>query len=109
MILATSDMLANTLRVAAASASIGIAAAVLSVFVVLRRWAYLGEGIAHAGFGGVGTAYLLAIIFPAINDGPYIFLISAAFALATAVAVASISRRRAVSGDAAVGIFVAAA
>ena len=109
MILATSAMLANMLRVGLASASIGIAAAVLSVFVVLRRWAYLGEGIAHAGFGGIGTAVLLTIAFPAINDGLFIFFIGAGFAFATAIAVAWISRRRAVSGDAAVGIFVAAA
>jgi ABC-type Mn2+/Zn2+ transport system permease subunit len=108
-ILATSDVLANTLRVAAASAALGVAAAVLSVFVVLRRWAYLGEGIAHAGFGGVGTGVLLAIAFPVLNDGTAIFLIGAGFAMATAVAVAWISRHRAVSGDTAVGIFVAAA
>jgi ABC-type Mn2+/Zn2+ transport system permease subunit len=108
-ILADSETLANTFRVAAASAALGVAAAVLSVFVVLRRWAYLGEGIAHAGFGGVGTAVLLAIAFPAINDEAIIFLISAGFALATAMAVAWISRHRAVSGDTAVGIFVAAA
>jgi len=99
----------NTIRVAVASASVGIAGAVLSVFVVLRRWAYLGDGIAHAAFGGIGTAVLLAIAFPWLNDGPPIFMIGAGFALATAAAVAWISRRRAVSGDAAIGMFVAAA
>lgn len=99
----------DTFRVAIASASVGIAAAVLSVFVVLRRWAYLGDGIAHAAFGGIGTAVLLTIAFPMLNTGPAIFAIGAGFALATAGAVAWISRRRAVSGDAAIGIFVAAA
>jgi ABC-type Mn2+/Zn2+ transport system permease subunit len=107
--LADADVLANTLRVAAATAALGVAAAVLSVFVVLRHWAYLGEGIAHAGFGGVGTAVLLAIAVPTLNDGTVIFVIGAGFALATALGVAWISRRRAVSGDSAVGIFVAAA
>jgi ABC-type Mn2+/Zn2+ transport system permease subunit len=107
--LAFSDFVIQSLRVGAASASVGVAGAVLSVFVVLRRWAYLGDGIAHAGFGGIGTAVLLAIEFPSLNNGPAIFMIGAGFALATAVAVGWISRRRAVSGDAAVGIFVAAA
>ena len=98
----------DTLRAGLASASVGVAGAVLSVFVVLRRWAYLGEGIAHAGFGGIGTAVLLSIAFPALNNGPAIYFIATVFSLATAVAVASISRSRAVSGDAAIGIFVAA-
>ncbi|HEX4055608.1 MAG TPA: metal ABC transporter permease [Tepidisphaeraceae bacterium] len=105
---ADSSIWPELLRAGLASASVGVAGAVLSVFVVLRRWAYLGDGIAHAGFGGIGTAVLLTIAFPALNNGTAIFLIGAGFAIATALAVASISRRRAVSGDAAIGIFVAA-
>jgi ABC-type Mn2+/Zn2+ transport system permease subunit len=106
--LADSSVWPDILRAVLVSISVGVAGAVLSVFVVLRRWAYLGDGIAHAGFGGIGTAVLLTIAFPSLNDGTTIFLIGAAFALATAVAMAWISRRRAVSGDAAIGIFVAA-
>jgi manganese transport system permease protein len=107
-VLGESGAASNALRAAAASASVGIAGAVLSVFVVLRRWAYLGDGIAHAGFGGIGTAVLLSIAFPALNNGTAIYFIATLFSLATALAVASISRRSAVSGDAAIGIFVAA-
>jgi ABC-type Mn2+/Zn2+ transport system permease subunit len=107
-ILGDSSAASDAFRAVAASASVGIAGAVLSVFVVLRRWAYLGDGIAHAGFGGIGTAVLLSIAFPALNNGTAIYLIATVFSLATALAVASISRRRAVSGDAAIGIFVAA-
>ena len=45
------------LQISLVSASaIGVACAMLSVFVILRRWAFIGEGIAHAGFGGAGTA-----------------------------------------------------
>jgi ABC-type Mn2+/Zn2+ transport system permease subunit len=107
-ILGDSGAASDALRAVAASASVGIAGAVLSVFVVLRRWAYLGDGIAHAGFGGIGTAVLLSVAFPALNNGTAIYLIATLFSLATALAVASISRRQAVSGDAAIGIFVAA-
>ncbi len=51
---------------------------------------------------------MLSIAFPILNNGPAIYFIATLFSLATALAVASISRRRAVSGDAAIGIFVAA-
>lgn len=98
----------DLIRAGLTSASVGVAGAVLSVFVVLRRWAYLGDGIAHAGFGGIGTALLLSIAYPALNNGAAIYLIATIFSLATALAVGWISRRRAVSGDAAIGIFVAA-
>ena len=37
-----------TLFALLASAAVAIACAALSVFVVARRWAFIGEGIAHA-------------------------------------------------------------
>jgi ABC-type Mn2+/Zn2+ transport system permease subunit len=97
------------LRSAAVAGAVGIAAAVLSVFVVLRKWAYLGDGISHAGFGGVGTAVLISLAFPSLNDGTPIYLIASVFALATAGGIAWASRKKGVSGDVAIGIFVAAA
>jgi manganese/iron transport system permease protein len=97
----------SQIRATVALSAMGIAGAVLSVFVVLRRWAYMGEGISHAGFGGVGTALLLSLAFPSLNNQGAVYCIAAAFALATAMAVAWLSRARAVSGDTAIGIFVA--
>ena len=41
--------------------SVAAACAVLSVFVVSRRWAFIGEGIGHSGFGGAGTVWMLAL------------------------------------------------
>jgi ABC-type Mn2+/Zn2+ transport system permease subunit len=38
--------------------SLAIACATLSVFVISRRWAFIGEGISHSGFGGAGTVRL---------------------------------------------------
>jgi ABC-type Mn2+/Zn2+ transport system permease subunit len=107
--LAMSDFTSATLPLVISTGAVGIAAAVLSVFVVLRRWAFLGEGIAHAGYGGIGTAALLTIPFSALNNYAASYLIGAIFALATAFCIAWISRRRAVSTDSAVGVFVAAA
>jgi ABC-type Mn2+/Zn2+ transport system permease subunit len=46
-----------------ASIALSIACAALSVFVVSRRWAFIGEGISHSGFGGAGTAWMLRCCF----------------------------------------------
>ena len=51
----------STLAAIAATAAMAIACASLSVFVVARRWAFIGEGIAHSGFGGAGLAWLLML------------------------------------------------
>src|SRR5690242_10569337 len=72
--------------------AIACACALLSVAVVLRRWAFIGEGIGHAGFGGAGIAWLLAVIFPALNhpSAPYVSAIF--FCTATALAIGWVSR-----------------
>src|SRR5258706_11409184 len=46
------------------AAAIGLACAMLSVFVVLRRWAFIGEGIAHASFGGAGAGWGVSLMVP---------------------------------------------
>jgi ABC-type Mn2+/Zn2+ transport system permease subunit len=92
----------------ALSAAIGVACAVLSVFVVLRKWAYIGEGISHAGYGGAGTAAVIALVSPVLAGDGVAYATAVLFCVATAVAIAFFSRRRAVSGDAAIGVFVVA-
>ncbi len=42
-----------------AGIAIALFGGVLSVFVVLKRMAFIGQGISHAAFGGVGVAYVL--------------------------------------------------
>ncbi|HKC23097.1 MAG TPA: metal ABC transporter permease [Thermoanaerobaculia bacterium] len=71
----------------------------LSFFVILRRLAFVGSGVAHAAFGGVAIATLLGI--PAPLGG-----LAAAIVVAAATARASGSGR--VSEDAAVGVFTVA-
>lgn len=94
------------------AAVLGVACALLSVIVVLRRWAFIGEGIAHAGFGGAGTAWLLALAFPAaatwLNHSATIHAFAVFFALLVAVAIAWVTRRRHVQVDTAIGIFLVA-
>ena len=91
-----------------AALALACACGVLSIFVVLRRWAFIGEGIGHSGLGGAGTAWLAAIALPAL-DGPgptYAFVV--VFCLLTALAIGYLSRAQRVNEDAAIGIFLVA-
>jgi len=97
---------AATLLVACA---IAVACAVLSVFVVSRRWAFIGEGISHSGFGGAGTAWLLALAFPEVFNRPWMpYAGVVVFSLATALAIGFLTRRQRVDSDTAIGIFLVA-
>jgi ABC-type Mn2+/Zn2+ transport system permease subunit len=95
----------NTITTAVALA---LACALLSVIVVLRRWAFIGEGISHSGFGGAGTAWLLMLMIPALDRAwvPYASVVI--FCIATAIAIGAISRGKGVHADAAIGIFLVA-
>ena len=74
------DWLANpalALWPANAAALATVVLAVLSVLVVSRRWAFIGEGISHSGFGGAGTAWVLALLVPGLDQpwAPYVGVI----------------------------------
>jgi ABC-type Mn2+/Zn2+ transport system permease subunit len=91
------------------AAALGIACALLSVVVVVRRWAFIGEGIAHAGFGGAGTAWMLALAFPSatwLTGGEVVHAIAVAFCIVVALGVAAVTRRGHVHMDTAIGIFL---
>ncbi len=92
--------------------TLGITCAVLSVFVVLRRWAFIGEGISHSGFGGAGVAWMLALIAPGVfgaEHTPWIVtLCVVAFCLMTALLIGYFSQRGGINFDAVVGIFLVA-
>lgn len=101
-----------------AGVAVGTVCSMLSVIVVLRRMAFVGEGLAHAGFGGVGTAVFLGLGGAAAVSGSGAGgslsgwaqdLIVLLFCLATAVAVGLLSRRRHVEPDSAIGIVLVAA
>jgi ABC-type Mn2+/Zn2+ transport system permease subunit len=93
----------------AATAAMAIACAVLSVFVVARRWAFIGEGISHSGFGGAGLAWLLMLAVPTLAGLPALpYLAVILFCIGTALAIGYISRGNRVTGDAAIGVFLVA-
>jgi ABC-type Mn2+/Zn2+ transport system permease subunit len=100
--------IASAMPALAASTALAAACAVLSVIVILRRWAFVGEGISHSGFGGAGTAWLLALLVPAL-DQPWVpYVAVAIFCVATALAIGRLTRGGRVNFDAAVGVFLVA-
>ena len=89
--------------------SMATACAVLSVFVVSRRWAFIGEGISHSGFGGAGTVWLAALLFPSIDRAPWApYTGVVLFSLAAACGIAYFTRRERINSDTAIGIFLVA-
>jgi len=86
-----------------AGMALAVACALLSVLVVLKRLAFIGEGIAHAGFGGVGLATFLALTGFAADI--IIFIIC----LISGLLIAMLSRTRRVRIDTAIGILLVAA
>ncbi len=90
-----------------AALAVAVQGALLSVFVVLKRMAFIGQGVSHAAFGGVGLAVLLnlapAASFPLIAA----FCIAAAWGIAWAGG-ASRSRRDAESSDTVIGVALVA-
>jgi ABC-type Mn2+/Zn2+ transport system permease subunit len=91
------------------TASVAAACAVLSVFVVSRRWAFIGEGIGHSGFGGAGTVWLLALAFPALDTPWAVNGGVVVFCLAAALGIAYLGRPRGGTNiDAVIGIFLVA-
>lgn len=79
---------------------VGASCSFLSVFVVLRRMAFIGQGVSHAAFGGVALSVLIGIQ-PTLG--------AAVFAVLTALAIGVMSRRRWVAEDSTIGIFLSVA
>jgi manganese/iron transport system permease protein len=105
MIVATGGLLPEVLT----TASVAAACAVLSVFVVARRWAFIGEGIGHSGFGGAGTVWMLALAYPVLDAPWAVYGGVVVFCLATAMGIAYLGRPRGGTNiDAVIGIFLVA-
>lgn len=75
---------------------LGVTCAVLAVFVVLRRMAFIGIGISHAALGGVALGLVLGLS-PLTG--------AAFFSVGVAWAIAAVSGRGRISEDTAIGIF----
>ena len=75
---------------------VGIMAALVGSFVVLRNLSFIGAGIAHSSFGGIVLGLLVGV-------NP--ILTALVFSTATGIAIAAFSSRYEINEDSAVGVF----
>jgi len=87
-----------------AGTAIALLCGVLSVFVVSKRMAFIGQGISHAAFGGAGLALLAGLFVPWLRTPHGRDLVIAVFCVATALVIGGLTRRGRVSEDSAIGI-----
>lgn len=81
-----------------ASLLLSILFGVLSFFIVTRKMAFLGAGVAHTAFGGVAIGVFFGV-------SP--FWSAMFFCVLSAIAIAMLSRRGKISPDVGIGIFFA--
>jgi ABC-type Mn2+/Zn2+ transport system permease subunit len=100
-----------------AGLAMALMCAVLSVLVVLKRLAFIGQGISHAGFGGIGVAAILGLTASATAAAPLHgipqFLIILSFCIAASLLIGFISRptgrgQPSTHADTAIGIVLVA-
>ncbi len=91
-----------------AGLAIALQGALLSVPVVLRRLAFIGQGVSHAAFGGVGLATILGLMSPLAGAGEQFLAITliGAFCIGTALGIAYLSDRTGAREDTIIGIFL---
>ena len=90
--------------------AIAIVCACLAVLVVLKRMSFIGQGVSHAAFGGMGVAAVLGLTGASLSAAQAVgqFSIILSFCLAAAMIVAWMSARRGTSADTAIGIVLVA-
>jgi manganese/iron transport system permease protein/iron/zinc/copper transport system permease protein len=77
----------------------GALCGLVGTFVVLRGMSYIGHGLSHAIFGGFAASALLGI---------NLFLGAGVWGLACALLIGTVTRRRAIGSDAAIGVITTA-
>ncbi|HEX7004162.1 MAG TPA: metal ABC transporter permease [Trueperaceae bacterium] len=94
-------------RALLAGVCIAIVAGVLGTFVVQRGLAFLGDGLAHAAFGGIALGAFVAATFgnSTLLEEP--LLVAVPFTLAAALGIAWVRDRTSLSSDVAIGVFFA--
>jgi len=100
------------LPVILAALAISIMGGTLSIFVVLKRLAFIGQGISHAAFGGVGIALILGIHSTTTAGTLGQLTIVVGFSIAAALGIAALSRSRndrtTTNTDTAIGVVLSA-
>lgn len=86
-------------RALVAGAAVAGLCALIGVFVVQRGLSFLGDGLAHASFGGLGLGLFLGL---SVDQAGWVSL---PFTLAVALAIVYVLRRGKLRGDVATGVF----
>lgn len=81
---------------------------VLSTLVVVKRLGFVGQGVSHSAFGGVGVAAMLAAYGWAAPGSVTEFVVIVGFCMAAALGMAAVADRRTVPTDTAIGLFLVA-
>ena len=74
--------------------------ALIGVYITLRGMSYIGHGLAHAIFGGFAASQLISASLFLWGAG--------AWGIASALAINTVTRRRGISADAAIGVITTA-
>ena len=100
-------------RALAAGMLVALMSGLLGTFVVQRRLSFLGDGLAHAAFGGMGIGALAVVSFGVLEAGGgwlrHPLWVALPFALVTALGIAYVRDRTDLSSDTAIGVFFAVA
>jgi zinc transport system permease protein len=94
-------------RALLAGACIAVVSGLLGTFVVQRGLAFLGDGLAHAAFGGIALGAFVAAIFGNVVLLEQPLLVAVPFTLAAALGIAWVRDRTSLSSDVAIGVFFA--
>jgi zinc transport system permease protein len=89
-----------------AGLAIAVVCGLLSVFVVFRRMAFIGEGISHAAFGAIGLVLLLELNFSFLRTVSMRNLVIAIFLVSVSLFIGLFSMQKRVSEDSAIGIML---
>ena len=85
-------------RAFAAGILIAIVSSILGVFLVLRRFSLIGDGLAHITFGSVAFVMFLGV------SPLYITLAALPIVMASSLAILKLTHSKRIQGDAAIGV-----
>ncbi len=87
---------------------VALLCAVLSPLVVLKRMSFIGQGVSHAAFGGVGLAMALGLGAGSAGDWQVVAVVGLS-CVAAALGIAVLNDRQGVNADTAIGIVLVTA
>lgn len=85
-------------RAAGAGILIAAISSILGIFLVLRRFSLIGDGLAHVTFGSVAIVMLIGV------SPMYITLAALPLVMLSSLAILKLTRAKRIQGDAAIGI-----